>query len=111
MTAELPYWETVNRYLKGLEPSCSGGLSASYAAGCCAFVRLKGTGLKELADYRLARAKEMLSVSDINLETGQYKTSLNRFYYAVFHAMRSANVLKGFDLSKHSEVIVYFTKE
>jgi len=27
---------------------------------------------------------------------GQYRTSLNRFYYAVFHAMRAVNVLKGY---------------
>lgn len=67
--------------------------------------------LKELAGYRLARAKEMLSAAESNLETGQYKTSLNRSYYAVFHAMRSANALKGFDSSKHSGVIAFFTKE
>lgn len=65
----------------------------------------------ELAEYRLARAKEMLSASKGNLEIGQYKTSLNRSYYAVFHAMRSANALKGFDSSKHSGVISFFTKE
>ena len=69
------------------------------------------SSLKELAGYRLARAKEMLSALESNLKTGQYKTSLNRSYYAVFHAMRSANVLKGFDSSKHSGVIAYFTKE
>lgn len=67
--------------------------------------------LKELAGYRLARAKEMLSASKSNLEIGQYKTSLNRSYYAVFHAMRSANALKAFDSSKHSGVIAFFTKE
>lgn len=67
--------------------------------------------LKELAKYRIARAKEMLSASEGNLEIGQYKTSLNRSYYAVFHAMRSANVLKSFDSSKHSGVIAFFTKE
>lgn len=69
------------------------------------------SGPRELADYRLARAREMLSASESNLEIGQYKTSLNRFYYAVFHAMRSANALKNFDASKHSGVIAYFTKE
>ena len=53
------------------------------------------SSLKELAGYRLARAKEMLSASESNLKIGQYKTSLNRSYYAVFHAMRSANILKG----------------
>lgn len=67
--------------------------------------------LIELARYRLDRAKEMLSASESNLEIGQYKTSLNRSYYAVFHAMRSANALKGFDSSKHSGVISFFTKE
>lgn len=69
------------------------------------------SSLKELAGYRLARAWEMLSASEGNLKIGQYKTSLNRSYYAVFHAMRSANALKNFDSSKHSGVIAYFTKE
>lgn len=67
--------------------------------------------VNELAEYRLTRAKEMLSASKGNLEIGQYKTSLNRSYYAVFHEMRSANALKGFDSSKHSGVIAFFTKE
>ena len=67
--------------------------------------------LKELVGYRLAKAEEMLSASEDNLEIGQYKTSLNRSYYAVFHAMRATNVLKGFDSSKHSGVITFFTKE
>ena len=67
--------------------------------------------LKELAGYRLARAKEMLSAAECNLEIGQYRTSLNRSYYAIFHAMRSANALKKFDSSKHSGVIAFFTKE
>ena len=67
--------------------------------------------LKELAGYRLERAKEMLSAAESNLEIGQYKTSLNRSYYAVFHAMRSANALKEYDSSKHSGVIAFFTKE
>lgn len=67
--------------------------------------------LRELAEYRMARAREMLSASESNLEIGQLKTSLNRSYYAIFHAMRSANALKGFDSSKHSGVIAFFTKE
>ena len=46
-----------------------------------------------------------------NLKIGQYKTALNRSYYAVFHAMRAANILRGFDSSKHSGVIAFFTKE
>lgn len=67
--------------------------------------------LKELAGYRMNRAKEMLEAAEGNLEIGQYKTSLNRSYYAIFHAMRAMNILKGFDSSKHSGVIAYFNKE
>ena len=62
--------------------------------------------LRELAGYRMEKAKEMLSAAEGNLEIGQYKTSLNRSYYAIFHAMRAANIVKGFDSSKHSGVIV-----
>ena len=53
--------------------------------------------LKELAGYRMDRAKEMLVAARENLEIGQYKTSLNRSYYAIFHSMRAMNILKGFD--------------
>ena len=57
--------------------------------------------LRELAGYRMERAREMLDAAKDNLEIGQFKTSLNRSYYAIFHAMRAANILKGFDSSKH----------
>lgn len=67
--------------------------------------------LRELAGYRMEKAKEMLSAAEGNLEIGQYKTSLNRSYYAIFHAMRAANIVKGFDSSKHSGVIAFFNKE
>lgn len=67
--------------------------------------------LKELAQYRMERAKEMLVAAKENLKIGQYKTSLNRSYYAIFHSMRAANIIKGFDSSKHSGVIGFFNRE
>ena len=67
--------------------------------------------LKELAKYRMERAKEMLEEAEGNLNIRQYKTSINRSYYAVFHAMRALNILKGFDSSKHSGVIAFFNRE
>ena len=66
--------------------------------------------LKELAKYRMERANEMLVASEENLNIEQYRTSLNRSYYAVFHAMRAVNILEGYDSSKHSGVISYFTQ-
>lgn len=47
------------------------------------------SGLKELAHYRLDRAKEMLADAEENYKSGRLKTSLNRSYYGVFHAMRT----------------------
>lgn len=66
--------------------------------------------LKELAKYRMERANEMLVASEENLNIEQYRTSLNRSYYAVFHAMRAVNILEGYDSSKLSGVISYFTQ-
>ncbi|MBR1702400.1 MAG: HEPN domain-containing protein [Lachnospiraceae bacterium] len=43
-------------------------------------------------------------------EIGQYKSSINRSYYAIFHALRAVTAMDGFDSSKHSGVIAYFNK-
>ena len=43
--------------------------------------------------YRMERAFEMLIAAEDNLKIGQYKTSLNRSYYAIFHVMRAANII------------------
>jgi len=66
--------------------------------------------LKELAHYRLERAEEMLLASEVNLGLKQYRTSLNRSYYAIFHAMRAVNILENYDSSKHSGVIAFFNQ-
>ena len=39
-----------------------------------------------------------------------YKGTINRSYYAIFHAIRAVNVLDGFDASKHSSVIAHFNQ-
>ena len=68
------------------------------------------SSMRELADYRMKRAEEMLDAAKDNLNVNQFRTSLNRSYYAIFHAMRAANILEGYDSSKHSGVIAFFTK-
>ena len=59
--------------------------------------------------YRMERAFEMLIAAEDNLKIGQYKTSLNRSYYAIFHVMRAANIIKGFYSSKQSGVIAFLS--
>ena len=66
--------------------------------------------VKDLARLRMQKAEEMLVAARKNLEQEEYKTSLNRSYYAIFHAMRSINSLDGFDSSKHSGVIAHFNQ-
>ena len=46
-------------------------------------------GIKDLAVYRFERANEELTNAKDLLAEGKYKLSMNRSYYAVFHAMRS----------------------
>jgi uncharacterized protein (UPF0332 family) len=62
----------------------------------------------ELSKVRFDKAVDDLNASSINLKNGQYKTSLNRAYYAVFHAMRAVHALDKFDSSKHSAIVAKF---
>ncbi len=66
--------------------------------------------LNDLAFYRLEKAKEDLVRSKREFEISDYKLTLNRSYYAIFHAIRAVNTLDGFDSSKHSGVIAHFNQ-
>lgn len=68
------------------------------------------SGMNDLTAYRLEKAREALDEAEQNIEFHHFATSLNRSYYAVFHAMRAANSLHGFDSRKHSGVIAFFNK-
>ena len=67
--------------------------------------------LTELSAYRFERAKEELQTAEILFQTARFRSSINRSYYAIFHAIRAVNALDGFDSSKHSGVISHFNQE
>jgi len=67
--------------------------------------------MTELAKYRFETSQEDLYDEKLMFENGRYKNSLNRGYYAIFHAIRAVNALDGFDSSKHSGVIAHFNQE
>ncbi len=67
--------------------------------------------IRELSKYRMEKALEDLKASELLFEEEIYKVSLNRSYYAIFHAIRAVTVLDGFDSSKHSGVIAYFNQK
>jgi uncharacterized protein (UPF0332 family) len=66
---------------------------------------------KDLALYRLQRAKECLQDAEKLTVDDSYKFSANRSYYCIFHAMRAVQALDGFDSKKHSGVISAFRKD
>lgn len=57
----------------------------------------------ELSKYRLHNAA-------INLDNDFVKGSINRSYYAIFHAIRAILALDIFDSKKHSGIIAFFQK-
>ena len=67
--------------------------------------------LTVLSAHRFNRAKEEISVAELLLHNASFRSSVNRSYYAIFHAIRAVNALDGFDSSKHSGVISHFNQE
>jgi hypothetical protein len=65
----------------------------------------------ELSKYRFSRAKEVLRDAETLLKEKSFASSVNRSYYAIFHALRAVTALDGFDASKHSGVIAYINRE
>jgi len=64
--------------------------------------------LQELSKLRLENAKSLLLTAKNLIDFGDYKSSANRSYYAIFNAMRAELALLGIDHKKHSGVIADF---
>jgi uncharacterized protein (UPF0332 family) len=66
---------------------------------------------KTLSDYRLKKAKEDLHTAKIMLENQKPAQSVNRSYYAIFHAVRALLAFDLFDSKRHSSIIGYFNQQ
>lgn len=66
--------------------------------------------IRDLSKYRFEKATEQIRVAETLLENGMFSVSINRSYYAIFHAIRAVNALDDFDSSKHSGVIAHFNQ-
>lgn len=65
---------------------------------------------KALSKVRMEHAKECLSTSKNNYRDGDCKSSANRSYYAIFHAMRAVLAFDGIDMRHHSGIISEFRR-
>ena len=64
--------------------------------------------LIELSKLRLENATKLLKTSQTLIDTEDYKSSVNRSYYAVFNAMRACLALYSIDYKRHSSVMSDF---
>ena len=62
----------------------------------------------DLSKYRFEKARDNLETARVLFGLEKLEDSINRSYYAIFHAMRAVTVLDNFDSSKHSGIISYF---
>ena len=67
--------------------------------------------LIELSKYRFQRSKEIIKDAKLLISDKSFSSSVNRSYYAIFHALRAITALDGFDSSKHSGIIAYINRE
>lgn len=61
----------------------------------------------DLSKYRLETAKDDLITAKRNFDDAHYRASVNRSYYAIFHALRAITALDQYDSSKHSGIMAY----
>jgi uncharacterized protein len=67
--------------------------------------------LRDLAIYRMEKAKRTLSDAKLYFGQATLESIVNRIYYAVFYAVNSLLICKGFSSSKHSGVRSIFNRE
>lgn len=62
-------------------------------------------GARELAFHRIKAAREDLEPAQLNFENGQYRTSNNRAYYAIFRAISACLALEFKAYKQHAQEV------
>ena len=66
---------------------------------------------RDLADYRMARARESIEDARLLLDQGRLPAAANRIYYAMFYAATALLITKGLSSSRHTGIIGLFRRE
>jgi uncharacterized protein (UPF0332 family) len=64
----------------------------------------------DLSNYRIEKARDLLSQAELLSANKKFDGSLNRSYYAIFNAMRSLLALVKLDSSTHAGVLSFFDR-
>jgi uncharacterized protein (UPF0332 family) len=65
---------------------------------------------KDVASYKLERAKDDFESAQLLLKSGKLKAANNRAYYSCFHAVDAVLALEPIAFKKHKDTLAYFNK-
>ena len=63
-----------------------------------------------LINYRLSQSEETLSDALLLIESGRYRSAVNRIYYSVFYTLLALGLKYQFETSKHAQLVGWFNK-
>ena len=70
----------------------------------------RGT-VKDLVLHRIETAKSDIKSAQILLDAEEYRSSNNRAYYGIYHAISAIHALDGNAYKKHKDALANFNKE
>lgn len=65
---------------------------------------------KDLAQYKLERAREELDTAQLLLDNQKLKAANNRAYYSIYYSLTAVLCLEPIAFKKHKDTIAYFNK-
>jgi len=67
--------------------------------------------VKDLVLHRVETAKSDINSARILLDAGEYRSSNNRAYYGIYHAIAAIHALDGRAYKKHKDALANFNRE
>ena len=67
--------------------------------------------VKDLVNHRIKTAQSDIRSAEILLNAGEYRSSNNRAYYGIYHAISAIHALDGNVYRKHKDALANFNKE
>ena len=64
----------------------------------------------EIAEYNIAKSHRVYETALLTFKDGDYNSSINRAYYAVFHMICAVLILEGKSYKEHSDVLAEFNR-
>ncbi len=67
--------------------------------------------VRDLALHRIETSKSDIKAAKILLDAGEYRSSNNRAYYGIYHAISAMHAMDGNAYKKHKDALANFNKK